>query len=136
MTVLLASCGTAVVKQSTKWVADAKYLENSNMLRNKGLGLTIDKSNVIFAYMSTNNPIHVRLAGNFNGWHTIQDQMIKDTNGIWRITKTLPSGTYQYKYVEYGEKFVDSEMKWFQDPACTNAMYDGEGGFNSCFNIE
>ena len=65
----------------------------------------------------------VFLAGSFNGWNPTSDTLTKQGNGTWRITKTLSTGIYCYKFVADG--------KWFIDPQNEKKYYNAEGGENS-----
>lgn len=135
--VALVSCSKTPVKsEHSLHSVKPEAVETALLLIEKGLGVKVEGQTASFAYVTTNNPVHVRLAGNFNGWHTVMDQMKKDSAGVWRIQKTLKPGRYEYKYVEYGEKFDESLMVWFQDPANTNARDSGHGGDNSAFIVE
>jgi 1,4-alpha-glucan branching enzyme len=67
----------------------------------------------------------VALAGNFNNWEP--RAMIKDTDGIWRLTIHLTPGTYQYRFL------VDTE--WREDPANPSKTLNEYGSFNSIIQV-
>lgn len=67
----------------------------------------------------------VALAGNFNNWEP--RAMIKDTDGLWRLSVNLSPGTYQYRFL------VDTE--WREDPANPNKTTNEYGGYNSVIEV-
>ncbi len=70
----------------------------------------------------------VNIAGTFNGWNKNADPMIKDSEGVWKIDLSLSEGTYQYKFVVDGSK-------WVEDPYGFDYTDDGYGGLNSVITI-
>lgn len=86
----------------------------------------VNGNDVTFIYVGTGNEQSVLLAGSFNDWKTDGDSkiaLVKGENGIWSVTKELPNGQYQYKFVVDG--------KWVTDPLNPNTIDDGYGGKNS-----
>ncbi|HSV31812.1 MAG TPA: glycogen-binding domain-containing protein [Atribacteraceae bacterium] len=69
----------------------------------------------------------VYLAGSFNDWSPISDPMKKDNDGIWKKTKMLSPGDYQYKFVVDGN--------WELDPTCQNTIYDSLGVLNHSIQV-
>lgn len=68
----------------------------------------------------------VAVAGDFNNWDTKANVMTKTLEGF-NIEMTLPKGTYQFKYVLNGEK-------WITDP--THPKQDnGLGSENSVIEL-
>ena len=65
----------------------------------------------------------VYLAGEFNNWAADVDMMTRGQDGIWRITKKLGPGRYEYKFVIDGT--------WKEDPANLAKVPDPYGGSNS-----
>ena len=63
------------------------------------------------------------LAGEFNNWAPDADLMAKGEDGIFRITKKLSPGRYEYKFVIDGT--------WKEDPANPAKVPDPYGGSNS-----
>jgi 1,4-alpha-glucan branching enzyme len=54
------------------------------------------------------NARFISLVGDFNNWNPEHDLMRKGSDGIWRLTKSLPSGrTYSYNFFIDGEWEVD-----------------------------
>ena len=49
----------------------------------------------------------VFLVGDFNGWNSTGQPMVRAENGEWLSRLTLPEGTYQFKYLADGEWFLD-----------------------------
>ena len=93
-------------------------------------------SGILFQYESP-SARQVNLAGNFpdNEWLKNGDQvdLMNDDglngdrlagDGIWSITKQLPAGRYEYKYV------LDRNT-WIMDPNALETADDGYGGRNS-----
>ena len=70
-------------------------------------------SEVTFSY-GNDGAESVYLAGTMNGWSSTADQMEKGEDGLFTITKDLPHGDTQYKYVV---KYKDAtEVSWIIDP--------------------
>jgi 1,4-alpha-glucan branching enzyme len=70
----------------------------------------------------------VSLAGDFNDWNPASHPMKKDKKGIWKISVSLPPGTYQYNF------YVDGE--WKNDPNCTGHVPNPFGTLNSVKRVE
>ncbi len=66
----------------------------------------------------------VYLAGTMTGWNDgkILFDKYDEANGIWSLTKTLPAGAYQYK-------FIIGEDGWITDPANQLSLLDGNSQF-------
>lgn len=79
-----------------------------------------------FTY-SGSSPQSVYVAGSFNGWSTDATPMLKNSEGVWTVTVSLPQGETTYKF------FVDGE--WKTDPSNPNVSEDGRGGSNSVIKI-
>lgn len=64
----------------------------------------------------------VGIAGDFNNWKP--DTLIakKDKKGTWKATLTVPSGTYEYKFVVDGS--------WIVDPGCSRRTVNSFGSEN------
>ncbi len=77
-------------------------------------------------------PQTVHVAGNFNNWAATVAAggwpMARQSDGRWLLSKTLPSGSYQYK-------FVLDERDWYQDTANPQGAPDGLGGQNSVLDV-
>jgi 1,4-alpha-glucan branching enzyme len=65
----------------------------------------------------------VLLSGTFNEWSEICDPMKKDKSGVWKKTKMLSQGTYEYKFIIDGE--------WIPDPGCCDMALNQYGTLNS-----
>ncbi len=79
-------------------------------------------SGAVFVWAGEGNSVAV--AGEFNSWNTSADPMQKQGDGTWSLTKTLPAGKYQYKFVVDGSN-------WKPDPDAPETADDGYGGKNS-----
>ncbi|MCX7951026.1 MAG: alpha-amylase family glycosyl hydrolase [Clostridiales bacterium] len=81
---------------------------------------------VIFRYKNPNaNAVY--LAGDFNGWDSTKDAMVKGANGVWTIELNLNPGEYGYKFVVDGN--------WVTDPSNPNQADNGLGGKNSVVKV-
>ena len=49
----------------------------------------------------------ISLMGDFNNWNPENDLMKRGNDGVWRLTKRLPSGTYRYIYMVDGKPCPD-----------------------------
>ncbi|MCB9600952.1 MAG: DUF1592 domain-containing protein [Sandaracinus sp.] len=65
----------------------------------------------------------VSVAGSFNGWDASAWPM-RDEGGTWTLTRVVPEGSYEYKFVLDGSE-------WVPDPSATATTPDGFGGVNS-----
>jgi hypothetical protein len=68
----------------------------------------------------------VSIAGSFNGWNANADPMVRDEQGVWRLTLTLGAGKHEYKFVVNGSD-------WISDP--NNPVMTGDYG-NSGLEID
>lgn len=69
------------------------------------------------------------LAGDFNGWSQTKHPMTEVREGLWRALIEAPaSGTYRYKFVVDGHR-------WVEDPANMRREPDGYGGMNAVIEI-
>lgn len=50
----------------------------------------------------------ISVVGDFNGWNPENDIMTRGEDGIWRLEKRLPRGTYRYKFIVDGEWTADT----------------------------
>jgi serine protease AprX len=72
----------------------------------------------------------VSLAGSFNDWNAVSNQLIKDTMGLWFCKLATPGpGRYEYK-------FLVDDKRWIEDPANGMRVSDGYGGLNSVLVIQ
>ena len=67
----------------------------------------------------------VALAGTFNKWEP--RAMVKEPDGLWRITVHLAPGTYQYRFL------VDTE--WREDPINERRTVNEYGTHNSVIDV-
>jgi hypothetical protein len=65
----------------------------------------------------------VFLAGSFNDWSTDVDPMKKNNAGIWKKSKKLPPGRYEYKFIVDG--------RWWLDPDCLETVSNRFGTKNN-----
>lgn len=89
-------------------------------------GVTIKDGKVIFKIYAPDAK-KVVLSGSFNNWSTDKDVLQKDESGFWTITKILPDGIYEYKYIIDGN--------WTPDPMNDDTTDDGYGGKNSVVRV-
>jgi len=68
----------------------------------------LSKDTVEFRFYRPNAKF-ISLVGDFNNWNPENDLMVKDKDGIWRLTKKLsPGKTYRYKFYIDGEWEIDT----------------------------
>jgi 1,4-alpha-glucan branching enzyme len=71
----------------------------------------------------------VTIAGDFNDWSATTDPLFdREGNGLWTIVLPLAPGSYQYKFVVDGDK-------WMPDPANAKRVKDGFDGYNSVIEV-
>jgi glycosidase len=68
----------------------------------------------------------VFVAGSFNGWNNSADELVKDSDGVFRLSKAVPPGSHTYKLVVDGN--------WMADPE--NPEQDSSGYGNSVLRVE
>ncbi len=73
--------------------------------------------------ISAPNANWVGVAGDFNRWNPAGLTAKKDRKGTWKATATMPSGTYEYKFVIDGN--------WITDPSCSRRSVNSYGSENS-----
>jgi len=73
------------------------------------------------------NAQRVSLAGDFNGWRPDATPLVRDLDGVWRATVSLPAGTFSYSFVVDG--------KWVEDPFAESYRADGFGGRNALVHV-
>ena len=71
----------------------------------------------------------VYVVGDFNNWSVRADPLVdRNGDGNWTLRYTLPPGTYQYKFVIDG-------AKWIPDPKNAESVPDGFNGQNSVVKV-
>ena len=73
--------------------------------------------------ISAPNTNWVGVAGDFNNWNPNSMTAKKDSRGVWRAAATMPTGTYEYKFVIDGS--------WITDPSCSRRTVNAFGTENS-----
>jgi serine protease AprX len=72
----------------------------------------------------------VSVAGDFNGWDTVQTPLIKLESGLWHVSiPSLVAGRYEYKFVIDGRE-------WIEDPANGLKAVNNVGGLNSILVVD
>lgn len=89
-------------------------------------GPKISKEGATFVYKNPSAKT-VFAAGDFNQWNASSDALARQKDGSWLLTKKLPVGKYNYKFVVDGQ--------WQADPANPAVSDDGYGGHNSVLEI-
>jgi len=69
----------------------------------------------------------VSIAGTFNGWKSNATPM-REKSGVWSAILVLPPGSYEYMFVEDGER-------WVTDPLAPQTRDDGFGGRNAVLDL-
>ncbi len=70
----------------------------------------------------------VGIAGDFNGWKPDTLTAKKDKTGAWKASVTVPTGTYEYKFVVDGS--------WITDPTCSRRTVNSFGTENSVLVVK
>ena len=70
----------------------------------------------------------VAVVGDFNGWDTAKDQLVKNRDGVWEIDMHIDKGWYQYLFLVDG-------TEWRLNPADGRQVPDGFGGFNMVLEL-
>ncbi|MDR0525429.1 MAG: glycogen-binding domain-containing protein [Spirochaetaceae bacterium] len=70
----------------------------------------------------------ITVAGNFNGWDPFMYELQETSPGRYALTLPLPSGTYQYVFFRWGERFPD--------PANRQRVYTKDGKIASVAVVE
>ena len=84
---------------------------------------------VRFAYVPTSPDVRrVTVVGNFNNWNP-EAAPLSMRSGVWSTILVLPPGSYEYMFVEDGER-------WVTDPLAIQTRDDGFGGTNAVIDVE
>ena len=84
---------------------------------------------VRFAYVPSSPDVkRVSVAGSFNNWNPDNTPLLRQ-NGAWSTILVLPPGSYEYMFVEDGER-------WVTDPLAVQTRDDGFGGANAVIDVE
>jgi len=70
----------------------------------------------------------ISIVGDFNNWNPENDLLTQHKDGIWRLTKRIPRGTYRYKFIVDGE--------WVPDLYNLKSASDDNGDICSILTIE
>lgn len=74
------------------------------------------------------NVQQVTVAGSFNNWEPSATPMRRQ-DGAWSTILVLPPGSYEYMFVEDGNR-------WVTDPLAIETRADGFGGVNAVLDVE
>ncbi|MBK8445056.1 MAG: alpha-amylase [Sphingobacteriales bacterium] len=120
-------------KQLSFWIKDKEALPPLSWLTIRGNGKNTsilvkksDKQKVLFSYQpeKANRPMKVQLAGDMNQWNPANTTLVwNEAQQQYETEMYLKSGIYAYQIVADG--------KWQLDPANSEQMPNGMGGFNS-----
>lgn len=69
----------------------------------------------------------VYLCGTFNNWSESSDRMKMDSSGVWKKSKMLSQGIYEYKFLVDGD--------WTLDPECRETAPNGFGTKNNVITL-
>jgi 1,4-alpha-glucan branching enzyme len=70
----------------------------------------------------------VHLVGSFNNWNIKATPLKKDLKGMWSAKVDLRPGRHEYKFVVDGS--------WWNDPSCSNIVYNSFGSQNSVLEVK
>jgi diguanylate cyclase (GGDEF)-like protein len=106
--------------------ADSALYQCKKQGRNRVLAYA-PETRADFQYRSEKAANSVVVVGDFNDWDKLADPMsLRD--GLWSTHVPVAPGTYEYKFVVDGEK-------WVKDPACAETVSDGYWGENSIVSV-
>lgn len=88
----------------------------------------VDEENFVVIRFFAEDAEYVTIAGNFNSWDSSANECYDIGDGWWEAVLELDEGSYEYKFVINGEK-------WVTDPNAPAFVDDGFGGKNGYFEV-
>lgn len=82
---------------------------------------------LVYVPPQEDRPQQVYVAGDFNDWRR-DATPLSQVDGVWTTTLVLPSGDYEYM-------FVEDDERWVTDPLATRTRADGFGGNNAVLDV-
>ncbi len=108
--------------------ADRALYQAKKLGRNR-LSVYVPDTHADFVFAGEEQPpLTVSVVGTFNGWDKLADPLALREDGRWHGRVEMVPGTYEYKYVINGER-------WIKDPTCAEAVSDGYWGENSILSL-
>jgi diguanylate cyclase (GGDEF)-like protein len=106
--------------------ADSALYQCKKQGRNRVLAYA-PETRADFEFRSEKPVTSVVVVGDFNDWDKLADPM-SSRDGVWSTHVPVAPGTYEYKFVIDGDK-------WVKDPACAETVSDGYWGENSIVTV-
>lgn len=109
------------VKKTTAKVAKKPIKKTAKPVMAKPEAPTVPSTKPVGFVVDAPHGWEVALAGSFNGWEP--QTMVKEADGLWRLTVYLAPGTHQYRFL------IDNE--WKEDPNNSQRVPNEYGSYNS-----
>ncbi len=103
-------------------------VNNSNKSFSRHISFRILENNRVEFRIYSPKARFISLVGDFNNWNPENDILKKGKDGVWRINKHIPSGSYLYRYIIDG--------LWVQDIYNPESASDISGDLCSVIRVD